>query len=205
MALSAEQLKQQLEEEKENSKRMEEDVEILRLQNEMEMEKMKQEQWKVAYGKLKEAREQAAQEHQECLKNMEALASAKKHSSPATLDWLRNQIGSLSLDTGQTPAEPEDLEHTKQEAAKATAIRDLKAQQELINQAASRTRGLREPPHHKAQMTQYSSSGAPWACWTMRKPCKTPRYNSSGLPYQARRMKIPQGPCLRPSLLLRTR
>ena len=50
MAQSAEQLRAQLEEEKEASRKLQQDLERIKIQNELDTEKRKQEQWNQAQG-----------------------------------------------------------------------------------------------------------------------------------------------------------
>ena len=56
MSTAAEQLKAQIEAEKENSKRLEEEAQVAELQHQLELEKMKQEEWRTALQKLEEAK-----------------------------------------------------------------------------------------------------------------------------------------------------
>ena len=58
-----EELKKQIEEAKENSDKMQNDMEMLCLQNDLEIKRRKQQQWQVAMDKLNEARDHAEQEH----------------------------------------------------------------------------------------------------------------------------------------------
>ena len=67
MTATAEELKQRLETERQNSKKLQEDAELTEIQNQLEIEWLKQEQWTTALSKLKEAREQALQEHSKCI------------------------------------------------------------------------------------------------------------------------------------------
>ena len=64
---TAEELKAQLEEEREQSKKLQENAELEKIRHKLEMEKLKQQQWQTAVDKIKEAREEAAQEHDRCI------------------------------------------------------------------------------------------------------------------------------------------
>ena len=75
MATTAEELKQKLEQEQEQSKRMQEDAEYAELQHQIELEKLKQEQWQTAIQKLQEAKTHAEQEHNKCIEQMNQVAS----------------------------------------------------------------------------------------------------------------------------------
>ena len=71
-----------------------EDVEHLRVQNELELEKQKQQQWQDGLEQLKEIREHAAQEHQKCMDQIkETSATARIHSTNQALDWLKETVG----------------------------------------------------------------------------------------------------------------
>ena len=59
MAASTEELKQKLEQEREQSKKMQEDAEYAELQHQIELEKMKLQQWQTAIQKLQEAKTHA--------------------------------------------------------------------------------------------------------------------------------------------------
>ena len=151
MALTPEQMKQQVELEKDKSRKMQEDVKRLQMQTEMDTEKMKQEQWRKALEKLKEAREQAAQDHEKCLEEIEAMAHTNiKESASSTLEWLRTQI-SKSTPTGPPHLSLEAQETLRREQGeKSQAIQELKAQQAEINQKLAEVEGTdsREDPTH---------------------------------------------------------
>ena len=131
---SVEELKRQLEEERENSRKLQEDVEMMRIRNELEVEKLKQQQWQTALDKLKEAREQAAQEHEVCMNKMDDLLSQHKDTTSDSLNWLKAQMGKMA----QRQEPPEDLEQKSKEqeeaeVAREAAILALKKQQTEIN------------------------------------------------------------------------
>ena len=67
MAKTPEELQWQLEEEKKNSKKIQDSVERAKIHHELEIEKMKQQQWQTALEKIEEAKAQAAKEHSKCL------------------------------------------------------------------------------------------------------------------------------------------
>ena len=69
-----EQLKSKLELEKEHTEKLQQQVQAMELRNALEREKMEQEQWETAIQWLKEAREEAAQEHQKHMAQLNDLA-----------------------------------------------------------------------------------------------------------------------------------
>ena len=97
MVKNTEELQQQLEEERENSRKLMEDVEHLRVQNELVLEKLKQQQWQAALEQLKENQGASTQEHQKCMDQIkETSATARIHSTNQALDWLKAQLGEPS-------------------------------------------------------------------------------------------------------------
>ena len=125
---TAEELKQQLELEKEETRKLQEDAEIMRIRNELEEEKRKREEWNTAITKLKEARDQAEQEHSKCMEEMEGLSrlAPDKHSS---LDWLKTQMDRMSLNS-QKPSEEEIHRLQQEKIQKDAAIAELVLQQD---------------------------------------------------------------------------
>ena len=125
MAKSQEELQKQLEQEKQN-KRMLEEMELAKIESELEAERMKRQELQVAMQQLKEAREHATQEHDKCIENMKRIASeARTQSSQSTMDWFKEQISTINKDTSHT--------HTPEEESRKAEIKELKAQQEDIS------------------------------------------------------------------------
>ena len=136
-----EDLQKQLEEERENSKKLHDDVEHLHLQNELEMKKMKQEQWHTALAKLKEAKEHASQEHSKCMDQMAQLAtSAMGEASANTLDWFKSKMGTIGRNI-ETPLTEEEERQRKRQQEREAAIDDLKKQQEDIQKKLRELQG----------------------------------------------------------------
>ena len=82
-----------MEEERQASKKLEQEVEITRLQNEMEAESLKQEEWKHALTKLEEARELKNQDHKKCMEDMDQMAVSSLGDEPSiTMAWLKAQM-----------------------------------------------------------------------------------------------------------------
>ena len=117
MATTAEELQKQLEEEHENSKRLMEDAEIMKIRNELETEKLKQKQWETAIEQLKQTREHAEQEHARAITEIKEKAeAAKSEVSTTVLDWFKTQVADLSLpntDTEQEKARKEKNKHDR--------------------------------------------------------------------------------------------
>ena len=126
MATTAEELQEQLEEERENSKRLMEDKEIMKIRNELETKKLKQKQWETAIEQLKQTREHAEQEHARAITEIKEKAEAAKSEVLTTvLDWFKTQVADLSLPNTDTEQEKARKEKNKQ-------IEELMEQQEEI-------------------------------------------------------------------------
>ena len=148
MAKTLEELQQQLETERENSKRLQQDADRARIEHELELERMKQEQWQVAMDKIKEAREQASQEHSKCLQRMEQVAqNTMREASHHSLEWLKSQMAKLSANPSREPELTEEQERIrKQQQEKEAAIQELRAQQEEITRKLADLEGGSQPP-----------------------------------------------------------
>ena len=140
---TAEELKQQLELEKEETRKLQEDAEIMKIRNKLEEEKRKREEWSTAITKLKEARDQAEQEHSKRMEEMEGLSrlTLDKHSS---LEWLKAQMDRMSLNP-QKPSEEEMYRQQQEKIQKDAAIAELVLQQEKIMQQIAELRGNPTP------------------------------------------------------------
>ena len=133
MSSSPEELQWQLEAEKLESSKLQQEAESLRLQTELENEKLKQNQWKAAMDKLKEARENAFQQHEQYMEKLkEAAKNTSEDTSAGILDWFQSQMAELGT-TGEPPRLNEEQERRKREQeAREREIRDLHEQQEQI-------------------------------------------------------------------------
>ena len=128
-----EELATQLEEERENSKKMQEDIEMQCIQQELDAKRMKQEQLQAARDKLKQAKEHAALEHSKCMAKMEErTTSSMEKTSSSTLDWFKQQMEAL-LKPGTPQADTEENRRKQQQLEKEAAIAGLKRQQEEIS------------------------------------------------------------------------
>ena len=151
MGMTPEELQKQLEQEREASNRLKEDTECLRLQNELEAEKLKQSQWRVAMEQLQVAKETALSQHEEYLKKLkEASAAATADTSSNILEWFHKQMAELNK-PGATPSLTEEQERQrKEQETREAQIRDLREQQEHINQKLAELEGG-GPPQKQAQ------------------------------------------------------
>ena len=111
MATTVEELQKELDEQKEQSKKIMEDAELMHIRNELEVEKLKQKQWEVAKEQLHKTREHAEQEHAKILAELEGRAqAANKEASAQVLDWFSSQLPSFN----PVVIDPEEEEKQKQ-------------------------------------------------------------------------------------------
>ena len=154
MTNTAEDLRRQLESEREHSKQLQEEVEMIKMHNELALEKQKQAQWHSAMEQIKEAREHADREHEKCLEQMKELtATSKGDSSSEAIAWLQAQVRDL-----HKTSEP-DSDRVRE--AKEAEIQDLKNQQEAINKKLRELTGTSEcedqgdNPHRATQQNAW--------------------------------------------------
>ena len=132
MAKSNEELQKQLEEERAQSKRIMDEMEHMKIEHELEMEKLKQKQWQVAMDQLKEAREHAEKEHHKYLKEIKDLAgTARDNTTRSMLEWFKSQADQLGKPGGAPDNEAAEKARLEQEA-KDREIKELQSQQEDI-------------------------------------------------------------------------
>ena len=147
MAKCPEDLQQELEEEKAQSKRLMEEVEMMRMQHELEAEKLKQKEWHLALEQLKENRENAEREHAKYLEDLkEAAGSARDNTSRGMLDWFRAQSDKINppgLNLSRVETEEEQRIRLEKEA-KEKQLRELQNQQEQISQKIAELTGTKE-------------------------------------------------------------
>ena len=132
-------LKEQIEEQCKHSSRLQREVENMKLRNELEAEKLQQEQWKVALQQLKDARERMMQEHDENIEHMKSISTGtRKSQSKQAVAWLQDNLSSQGL--GNTQAE--------EERERERAIEDLQRQQEQIQSEIEALRGTQQKGDH---------------------------------------------------------
>ena len=104
MSSSMDKLQKALQEEKENSRCMMEDLELARIRNDLEKEKMKQKEWQTAMDQLKETREHMEQEHSRMLTQIkEKVEAARQDNSGQILNWFQSQVSAMTTTPGHTP------------------------------------------------------------------------------------------------------
>ena len=117
----------------------------MRLQQELETEKLKQKQWHLMMEHLKETREHAEREHTKYLEELkQAAEGVKQNTSKSMLDWFKAQASMINKPGGPV----EEIETPEQERARLEKeaqekeIRDLQAQQLEITQKLERLTGV---------------------------------------------------------------
>ena len=142
MASTLEELRQQLENSKEKSRKMQQEAEMLRIQQEPEAEKLKQKEWHVAIEELKETRSQMELDHKKNLEQVKQLALASREdSSNKVLQWYKSQLESLKGTGDPTTINMEEEQKKKEAEEKAAAIQELKQQQEDISKKLAELTG----------------------------------------------------------------
>ena len=144
-----EELKQKLEEEKEQSRKMQEEAEVQRIQNELELEKLKQKQWCNTLDKLKEAREQAEHEHEKCMEEMEDIVHTRQEPGlNSSVEWLKTQLGQLNKEPTKEAHTGDTERQLRDRLERESAIAELKRQQADI---ATKLANLENPAHKASQ------------------------------------------------------
>ena len=124
-----EELERMIAEQKENSTRLQQQTQAMRLRNELEAEKLQQQQWEVAMQELKKAREHQAQQHQANINRMREISS--EHSTAAeaqAVAWLQERMTDLKREHNPTATQD------REEQARKAALEDLYRQQEELQQ-----------------------------------------------------------------------
>ena len=90
---TSEQLQELLKEQKETSSKLQQQVKAMKIRNELEAERLQQEQWQLALEKLRESREQMSQQHDE---NMDRIRNSsqdgrQKQPSPVVA-WIQEEL-----------------------------------------------------------------------------------------------------------------
>ena len=90
---SPEELQELVNEQKENSSKLQQQVTAMKLRNELEAEKMQQEQWELVIQQLKQTRDQMAQQHEENMDKIKSMAQkATQPSSNQAVAWMEAQL-----------------------------------------------------------------------------------------------------------------
>ena len=90
---SPEELQDLIREQKENSARLQQQVETMRLRNELEAEQMQQKQWELAIERLKQSWDLMAQQYEDNMEKIRNMAQepAQKPSNQA-VTWIKSQL-----------------------------------------------------------------------------------------------------------------
>ena len=89
-------LQAKLQEQKEHSAWMQARVENMKLDNELEHEKLQQEQWEAAMEQLKLAREQMLEEHHKNMEDMKRISQeAVRKPMAQAVAWLQSELQQL--------------------------------------------------------------------------------------------------------------
>ena len=120
---------------------MQDSVECAKIHHELEIEKMKQQQWQAALEKI-EAKAQAAKEHSKCLEEMERMTTATMgESTTNTLDWLRSQIDKVTSGSGEPSLTEQQEKEKRLQQEREAAIQELKDKQVQITQQLKQLQG----------------------------------------------------------------
>ena len=164
MAKTQEELQQQLEEQKAQSKRLFEEAELMRIQHELEAERLKQKKWQVAMDQLQAAKVHAEEEHTRYLEEIkEAANSVKDNTAKSALEWFKQQADKLGRPSGAPEPLDEEAEKARAEKeAREKEIRDLQDQQEQIAhklaQLTGRTKEHEPRPTHDMLLEQLKAT-----------------------------------------------
>ena len=136
--MSTEELRKQLEEDREAGRKVQEDMECMKIQNEIETERLKRQQWEAAREQLKQAQEVALQEHEKCMSEIKRIAEQTRADTAAgAAEWLKEQVAQI----GSTGKTPEEVEREKKEKLRLEAITELEKQQANISQQLAELKG----------------------------------------------------------------
>ena len=136
---STEELKQLVELSKANSQQRLEEMEQLRLRNELEAQALEEKRWDMAMKGLKEAKETMLQEHEKQIQEMDKMrADSSKNVSVEATEWLRKQLKDL---TPKVTSEEEKRKLEEEEKQKANKIQEIKQQQAELQKQLSQLTG----------------------------------------------------------------
>ena len=110
-------------------------MEFMKIQNELENEKLKQRQWQEVMDQLKQTREHAERAHSRYMQEIkEAASTACDNTTRRVLEWFRTQTDQLAGPSRahNQPSEEELEQARAEQEARDREVRDLQAQQEEI-------------------------------------------------------------------------
>ena len=125
-----EELECMLKEQRDNSARMQQQVENMKLRNALEAERLQQEQWEAAMDELKQCRDDIKQQHEQNLEKIRKMREENTIKSDQAVAWMQAQLKQL----GGLPAETQ--EELQEEPSQDQLLIDQlqKQQQELQKQ-----------------------------------------------------------------------
>ena len=133
MAATLEEMKQQLEEERERSRKMQEEAEMQEIRSELEAEKQKQAEWQLAMQQLEITKTQREADHRAALEKIKCMVQeAGEITTRSSVEWFQQQMGKLN-----TPQTEEDKRKQQEQEEKNKAIQALRQQQEEIKRQLS--------------------------------------------------------------------
>ena len=144
-----EQLKAELKKQKEHNASMEAEMEIMKVKAELQAEKMKEQEWKVARDRLEQEQAAAAAQHEEVLKAMKEAKTEEPDENPA-VKFLKQKLAELH--GGHTPPkgpvtpDPTPSEDTKQKEVADQLKQLVDKRQELATAAAEAAKGCPSNP-----------------------------------------------------------
>ena len=96
-----EQLQQMIKEQKENSSKLQQQMEVLQLRNTLEAEQMQQQQWELTIQKLKQTRDMMTQQHEVNMTKISDMAEeAGEPSTGQAVAWMQDQFRKMGLGGG---------------------------------------------------------------------------------------------------------
>ena len=133
-----EQLQQVLAEQKANSNKLQQQVESMKIRNDIEAEKMQQQQWELALQELQNTREEIAKQHEENLTRIRDMAHSKATPVCPAASWLQEQLTTQATEPPRPNADP-DMER------KQNMIQDLQKQQQELQHQIEDIMGTTQP------------------------------------------------------------
>ena len=119
-----EQLQEMIRDQKEASAKLQQQVETMRLRNELEAQQLQQAEWELAIQQLKDKREQMNQHHEDNLAKMRTMVQETTKNSDQAMIWMEAQ---LSKKAGPPP------EDSEAQAERQAQLEQLHRQQEEMH------------------------------------------------------------------------
>ena len=123
-----EQLQELLKEQKESSARMQQQVEAMKLGNELEHKRLQQEQWALALQQLKLSREKLNAEHEENMARIRNLSKDREQANGEAVQWLHSQLNKDQSLQGEGP----NSSQREEPSPRQIRVEQLQRQQEEL-------------------------------------------------------------------------